>query len=56
MANIYVCFNHTCKYKKANACTCAGVEISSDGHCLTYEEKDIYKEVEGFSRESKSNI
>lgn len=56
MTNCIVCYNHLCKHKETNGCTAAVVEIGSDGNCLTYEEKDIYKEVEGFGRESKSDI
>jgi hypothetical protein len=51
MTNCIVCYNHTCKYHEITSCHCAVVEIGSDG-CLTYEEKDIYAEVEGFEREA----
>lgn len=53
MTNCIVCYMTSCKYNCDNACSAAEVEIgySSDGAgCLTYEEKDIYAEVEGFKR------
>ncbi len=56
MTSCIVCYNHLCKYKRVNGCTASIVAIGSDGNCLTYEEKDIYKEVEGFKRESESNV
>ena len=46
------CWNTKCKNNGANCCCKAsGVEITVDGSCDTYEEIDIYKEVEGFSRD-----
>jgi hypothetical protein len=49
--NCIVCYNHTCKYHELTGCNAAVVEIGSEGSCLTYEEKDIYAEVEEFKRD-----
>ena len=46
------CYNTKCKFN--HSCWCFPTEqitIGTDGSCLSYEEIDIYKEVEGFSRE-----
>lgn len=51
MTNCIVCYNHTCKFHSVNSCEAAAVEIGSDGSCLTYEEIDIYAEVEEFRRD-----
>lgn len=53
ITNCIVCYNHTCRHHSVNSCEAAVVEVSSDGSCLTYEEKDIYAEVEGFRREKE---
>ena len=50
MTNCIVCYNDSCRHCSGTGCMAAVVEIGSDGNCLTYEEIDIYKEVEGFSR------
>lgn len=51
MPSIRTCWNDRCEYN-CNGCYCDApeVEIGTDGSCLTFEEKDIYKEVDGFSR------
>ena len=53
MASIRKCWNDKCAYS-CDGCYCDAVEvmIGTDGSCLTFEEKDIYREVEGFSRET----
>lgn len=54
--NCITCYMLRCKYNCGNACIAAEVEIGcgEDGtSCLTYEEKDIYAEVEGFKRDDE---
>ena len=55
MGHIIICNRTSCKY---NACKCCELDIIEidDFGCANYEEIDIYEEVEGFSREIKSNI
>ena len=56
MYNCIVCYNDNCKHHCGNSgCELAIITIGECG-CLDFEEVDIYKEVEGFSRESKSNV
>lgn len=47
MSCIKTCWNNKCKYN-CNGCYCNtdDIEIGTDGSCLTFEELDIYKEVE----------
>jgi hypothetical protein len=54
MPSIRTCWNDRCEYS-CNGCYCYApeVEIGTDGSCLTFEEKDIYREVEGLSRDDK---
>ena len=56
MENTVLCHRTNCKYNDCKGCGVAIIEIGVDGTCLDFEEIDIYKEVEGFSRESESNI
>lgn len=51
MYNCIVCSNTKCSYNSGLACAAAVVELSYDGTCLTYDEIDIYKEIEEFSRD-----
>lgn len=55
MENTILCHRTNCKYNNCKSCGVAIIEIGESG-CLDFEEIDIYKEVEGFSRESESNI
>ena len=55
METTIVCYRMDCKHNERHVCGLAVVAIDSCG-CCDYEEKDIYKEVEGFSRESESDI
>lgn len=50
MANCIVCYNDSCKHCSGTGCMAAVVEVGYGGSCLTYEEIDIYKEVEESSR------
>ena len=53
MPNIKTCFNSKCEYNRGDCyCNAGDVEIDADGSCFTFEEKDIYKNVEGFGREA----
>ena len=57
MPCIRSCWNDKCEYNRGGCyCDAEDIEIGTSGSCDTFVEKDIYKEVEGFSRESKSNI
>ena len=56
MGRIIICNRTDCKYNACKSCECDIVELDIDGTCMFFEEKDIYKEVEGFGRESESNI
>ena len=51
MPNIRTCWNDKCEFN-CGGCYCDALEVVIDtyGSCATFEEKDIYKEVEGFSR------
>lgn len=51
MSTVCGCWRRECEYNLANQCMAHSVMIGSFGDCLTYTEKDIYKEVEGFSRD-----
>lgn len=55
MGRIIICNRTDCKYNNCRCCDLDIVEIDDLG-CVSYEEIDIYKEVEGFSRETESNI
>lgn len=51
------CWRSECEHNYGGCyCNTDEIELDSFGQCMTYCEKDIYREVEGFSRESKSNI
>ena len=52
--NCIVCSNTKCRHNSGLSCIAAVVELSYDGTCLTSEEIDIYKEVEGFSRDENA--
>ena len=57
MTCLISCCNIDCEYNhRGHSCHADDVEIDFDGTCLTFEQKDIYKEVEGFNRESESNV
>lgn len=51
MAKCIVCSNTRCKHNYRYSCEAAKLELGSDGSCLTYDERDIYKEAEGFKRD-----
>ena len=51
MENTVLCHRTNCKYNDCKGCGVAIIEIGADGNCFDFEEKDIYKEVEGFSRD-----
>ena len=55
MDNSIICFRESCRFNSGFCCEAEVVEIGEAG-CLDFEEKDIYKEVEGLSRESESNV
>ena len=54
MGHIIICNKTDCKYNTCRSCECDIVELDIDGTCMYFEEIDIYKEVEGFSRDEKS--
>ena len=56
MGHIIICNRTYCKHNMCKGCACSIVELDIDGTCMFFEEPDIYKEVEGFSRESESNV
>jgi hypothetical protein len=45
--------NSTCLFSCSLGCYCDTdeIELDSIGQCMTYCEKDIYREVEGFKRD-----
>ena len=51
MDNSIICFRNNCRFNRGFCCEAEVIEIGADGNCLDFEEKDIYKEVEGFSRD-----
>ena len=51
MENTILCHNTNCKHNSCRGCQVAIIEIGTDGRCMDFEEIDIYKEVEGFSRD-----
>lgn len=50
-----VCYNTNCKYNYNHSCKAAKIEVGTDCRCLIREPKDIYKEVEGFSRDGQAD-
>lgn len=50
MVTVCNCWRRECEYNKASKCTAASIVIGGLGTCLTFNEKDIYAEVEGFKR------
>lgn len=55
IATSIVCSNTMCKYNSGLSCTAAVVEVGWKHNCITYEEIDIYKEVEEFSRDGQAD-
>lgn len=52
MPSIKTCWNTSCEYNRSGCyCDAYDIEIDTDGNCMTFMEKDIYKEVEGFRRD-----
>ena len=56
MENTVLCHRTNCKYNNCKGCGVAIIEIGTDGTCLDFEEIDIYKEVEGFSRDDNTCV
>jgi hypothetical protein len=53
MPDVRTCWDNTCHYNRGGCyCNAPEVEIAADHECLTYEEKDIYAEAEGFGRDA----
>ena len=50
MENTILCHRTNCKHNNCKGCDVAIIEIGDCG-CIDFEEKNIYKEVEGFSRD-----
>lgn len=54
MATVRKCYRGDCECNVEGAyCDACEVIVGTAGDCLTYTQKDIYKEVEGFSRDTK---
>ena len=51
MVTVCNCWRRECEHNVASKCTATSIVIGGLGTCLTSTEKDIYKEVEGFSRD-----
>lgn len=50
MDNTIVCYRMNCKYNERHRCSKITVVIDEEG-CFHFDEIDIYKEAEGFSRD-----
>ena len=50
MVTVCNCWRGECEYNVAGKCTAHSIIIGTYGNCLTFNEKDIYAEVEGFKR------
>ena len=50
MARCIICSNTDCKYNYKRSCEAHKLELDCNCVCLTYIERDIYEEVEGFKR------
>ena len=47
MPCIKTCWNTNCEYNRSGCyCDAYDIEIDTDGNCMTFMEKDIYKELE----------
>ena len=53
MGRIIVCNRTACKYNHCKCCDLDIIEIDDSG-CASYTEIDVYKEVEGFSRDEQN--
>ena len=52
MSIVRKCWVGDCVHNCGNyECGADSIAVGTDGSCCTYEEKDIYKEVEGFGRD-----
>lgn len=52
MAVIVKCWRSDCENNYCGICYSADdIELDTTGQCMTYIEKDIYAEVEGFKRD-----
>lgn len=52
--NSIICFRENCRFNSGFCCEAEVIEISDTG-CLDFEEIDIYKDVEGFSRDRQAD-